>query len=799
MVSYEDILLRIRGQDNTGSAFGSAQQRVGALKTAVGGAVTAMSASMLSYAKSAVDSAVTVETEWNKFGNAVKNSGGNWDKQSDEIKSWVKEYSNSMGRSVADTRSAMTTFMNMGMSLTESQKAMETTSNYAAQMGMSQEAAAGQLQKAFMGNGRALKSLGLDIKNYKDETTGAIDKQRLMRDIMDRTKGSAEKYADSTAGKFQRLNNVMAVLKTDFGAAIMDAITPLIPVVQGFLNAINGLPGPVKTVGFAAIALGAGIGIIAGPLTSVIGLMEMFGFTLPTISGLLGAIGGETAALSAEQIALAASQAGLTAEEVMAAAAHSGNMAALAGEGAAAVGASGGFWAMAAAELAALWPILAIAAAVAGFIVIVEQIGEALGWWTDFGTMLDAIRAGVERLWSAFINSPQVQGAIAAVQNAISQLWNFVKPIFDWIGAAWNNLFHSDGAGSGGPDVIGQIINFFGQLGSIASQVFGVLQQGFQAVSYVLTPLWNMLSSLVGIFSGLMNGSMSWQDAIMSAITTIISGLGSFYGRIGQIALQIGRTILNSIVNAIRPLPGRIWNWLVQSINRFMQFRARVISIAIQAGARVLSGIVNRVRQIPGRVGAFMMQVPGRIASAAGSAVGAAASLATQVVDAVRNGIVGIAETVYNEFMNIPGRINEAVSGAVSAAANFGSDIKDAVLNALHIQSPGIIQRKIAIEFADIPGRIGESNRVVYSAARDYASNILRGFSAPSMNLSTANTVRQNATYSPNTRPYGNTTIVHVHEGAVPVDARDMTEKEAQGVVTLAFESIGKDPAGVGN
>ena len=483
----------------------------------------------------------------------------------------------------------------------------------------------------------------------------------------------------------------------------------------------------------------------------------------------------------------------------MAAAAHSGNMAALAGEGAAAAGASGGFWAMAAAELAALWPILAIAAAVAGFIVIVEQIGEALGWWTDFGTMLDAIRAGVERLWSAFINSPQVQGAIAAVQNAISQLWNFVKPIFDWIGAAWNNLFHSDGAGSGGPDVIGQIINFFGQLGSIASQVFGVLQQGFQAVTYVLTPLLDMLSGIAGIFSGLMSGSISWQDAIMSAITTIINGFGTFYMRIGQIALQIGRAILTNIVNAIRPLPGRIWNWLVQSISRFMQFRARVISIAIQAGSRVLSGIVNRVRQIPGRVGAFMMQVPGRIASAAGSAVGAAASLATQVVDAVKNGIVGIAETVYNEFMNIPGRINEAVSGAVSAAANFGNDIKDAVLNALHIASPGIIQRKIAIEFADIPGRIGESNRFVYSAARDYASNILRGFSAPSMNLSTANTVRENANYSPNTRPYGNTTIVHVHEGAVPVDARDMTEKEAQGVVTLAFESIGKDPAGVGN
>ena len=148
MVSYEDILLRIRGQDNTGSAFNSASQRAGALKTAVGGAVTAMSASMLGYAKSAVDSAMTAEQEWNKFGNAVNNTGGNWDQQSDEIRSWVKEYSNSMGRSVADTRSAMTTYMNMGMSLKESQDAMNATSNYAAQMGMSQEQAAGQLQKA---------------------------------------------------------------------------------------------------------------------------------------------------------------------------------------------------------------------------------------------------------------------------------------------------------------------------------------------------------------------------------------------------------------------------------------------------------------------------------------------------------------------------------------------------------------------------------------------------------------------------------------------------------------------------
>lgn len=797
MVSYEDVLLRIRGQDNSGSAFNSAQQRAGALKTAVGGAVTAMSASMLNYAKSAVDSAMTAEQEWNKFGNAVDKTGGSWDKQSDGIKKWVREYSNEMGRSVADTRAAMTTYMNMGMSLQESQDAMKATSNYAAQMGMSQEQAAGQLQKAFMGNGRALKSLGLDIKDYKDSTTGAIDKQRLLRDILSKTGGAADKYADSGAAKFQRLNNVLASLKTDFGAALMDAIQPLIPVVQGFLNVINGLPGPVKTVGFAALALGAGIGIIAGPLTSVIGLMEMLGISLPTIGGLLAATGAETAALSAEEIALAAAQAGLTTEEVMAAAAHSGNIGILAAEGAAATGASGGFWAMAAAELSALWPILAIAAAVAAFIVVVEQIGEALGWWTDFGTMLDAIKAGVERLWNAFINSPQVQGAIAAVQNALQQLWNFIQPVFAWIGDAWNNLFNGEGAGSGGPDFVGGVINAFSKLGDIASAVFSVLQQGFNAVAYIVTPLWEGLSKVVGIFGQLMDGSISWEDAFIQVITTIATSLVNFQLRIGQIALQIGIRLLNGIVGYVRQIPGRIWTFLNQAASRLLVFANVAVARARSAGLRILNGIITYIRQLPGRVGSFMMQIPGRIASAAGAAVGAAMSLATQVVQAVQSGIMGVADAVYNEFVNIGNRINDAVSAAVSAAANFGAGIKDAVLNALHIASPGIIQRKIAIEFADIPGRIGESSDYVYNAARDYAGNILQGFNAPQMRLSTLGVVRENGEYSVNGMRSGNVTIVHVHEGAIPVDARDMTAQEAQSVVTLALESL-KDPEGVG-
>jgi len=908
MVSAEDILIRIRGQDSTGSSFSSVQQKAGALKTAVGGAATMMSAAMLSYAKSAVDSAVTAEQGWMKFGNAVKNTGGNWEQQSSEVKKWVKDYSNSMGRSVADTRAAMTTYMNMGLTLQDSQKAMEATSNFAAQMGMSQEEAAGQLQKAFMGSGRALKALGLDISNYKDSSTGAIDKQKLLNDVLQRTGGAASNYANSTAGKFQRLNNVLASMKTDFGSALLDAITPLIPVVQGFLNLINGLPGPVKTVGFAAIALGAGIGIIAGPLTSVIGLLEMMGVTLPTIGGLMGALGAETAALSAEEIALAAAEAGLSAEEVMAAVAHSGNAAALGAEGAAATGASGGFWALAAAELAALWPVLLIIAAVAAFIVIVEQIGEALGWWTDFGTMIDAIRAGIMRLWDAFINSPQIQGILQGIQWAFQQLWNIVKPIIDWLGAAWNNLFKSDGAGSGGPDVVGSIINAFGTLGSIASTVFNIIRTGFQVMYSIAQPIITAIGGLLGVFNDLITGQISLEQAFTSAFTIIgnlfsqlvpifqsiaarlgpiiinalsqipgiifgiiqsafggIAGtITGFVGSIGGAASRLGTSIYNgitngikgigggvssalsgigarvsgigagiitrarsigtgignSISNGIRNAPARVSQMLRNIATRIVGLRGAIVSRARSIASGLRNGILNRLASIPGRIGSIVGSIPGRIVSAAGAVAGAAASLASQAVNSVVSGFSGLAGKVYQEFVNIGNKIRESISSAVSAATQFGSDIVNAVLGALHIASPGIIQRKVAIEFADIPGRISESIGSVTRSARDYARGILDGFGNPSVtgNLDlnpnwngqvplmqglvnnpfiTRDVVSPGSisgltgsnVYTPISNNNGNVTII-VSEGAVQLDARNLTTAESKQVMINALEGM---------
>ena len=109
--------------------------------------------------------------------------------------------------------------------------------------------------------------------------------------------------------------------------------------------------------------------------------------------------------------------------------------------------------------VAPLLPFIIIGAAVA---YAIYEIGKAFGWWTDVSSMLDAIWAGVQRLWSAFINHPDVQGFISAMipvwnwlqytiasvikwvqsffQNNSGEKFDFVRALIDTIGAAWKAM-----------------------------------------------------------------------------------------------------------------------------------------------------------------------------------------------------------------------------------------------------------------------------------------------------------------------------------------------------------------------
>ena len=109
--------------------------------------------------------------------------------------------------------------------------------------------------------------------------------------------------------------------------------------------------------------------------------------------------------------------------------------------------------------VAPLLPFIIIGAAVA---YVIYEIGKAFGWWTDVSSMVDAIWAGLQRLWSAFISHPDVQGFISAMipvwnwlqytiasvikwvqsffQNNSGEKFDFVRTLIDTVGLAWKAM-----------------------------------------------------------------------------------------------------------------------------------------------------------------------------------------------------------------------------------------------------------------------------------------------------------------------------------------------------------------------
>ena len=740
MVSAADILLRIRGQDQTGNAFKSVGDKASHMQSTIGSAV-GMAMGMVGYdlvnalveaGRGAVNASGQLDYFAGRLGMSEQQSAS-FRKELDAMQEDFKKVNmTAVGATAEDLASRYQLPIDKLGDLTKMTAVM---SSEFIRNGRTQEDAVLAVADAMDGQFKRLQEIGITQDTLKKNGwNGNLEDQASLIDALN--KSMEEMGYDKIAKDITNLDDAYQALTVAGGNLIASVLVPLTPLIVSITEGIIGLIDFVKDNAWAqgAILIGGlaiGFGLFAGALAVA-----------------------------------AASEAGL--------------MALMPGFIVSLYGAASGFMAITVAGA----PLWAIVAAIAAIAFAVYEVGIYFGWWKDIGSMLAAIGDGVRRLWEAFVNSPQVQGAIKMVQGALQGLWNFLQPMISWVQTQWSNIFGDAGSS---PDVVSQLIHIFEQLGNVASQVFTVMQMGFNNLTYILTPLWEGLNNIVGVFSQLMSGSISWESAFIQVITSIGLAFGNFYLRIAQLALQVGQRLFGGVINYARQIPGRLWMVLTQTALRLVLFGTIAAIRARQAGMRILNGIINYIRQLPGRVGAYMMQVPGRIASAAGAAVGAAMSLASQVVAAVTSGIMGVADAVYNEFINIGSRINDAVSGAVSAAANFGSAIKDAVLSALHIASPGIIQKKIAIEFADIPGRIGESSKYVYSAARDYAGNILNGFNAPQMPLTT---IRENANYTPNTNNQGAIYIVNVNEGAFDVDARNFTDKEAQGIIITAFESI---------
>lgn len=375
--------------------------------------------------------------------------------------------------------------------------------------------------------------------------------------------------------------------------------------------------------------------------------------------------------------------------------------------------------------------------AAAPFVEKLASTLQSLGdWASEHGDAIRTVIAGIAGSFAAFKTASLISAAVTALKSF--DVAAKIAAAGQWVlNAAMNAnpivlVVTAIGA------LVAALVWFFTQTetGRKAWASFtSFLSSAWQSVVSFVTSLGqNIANFFTQTIPNAIQSVIQWfqqlPSAIGTALSNLITSIGTWAVSFGQSALQAGQQFVSNIANFLTNLPATIAHWLAHSITFVVLWAAQLGSQAISAGQQFLANLGSYISQVPGRIGAGL--------SGAISAVGSFAS--SMASGALRAGQQFLSNLV-NTLASIPGRmvsigsqiVHGIISGITGSIGKVGSAIlggvKDAisgVKNFLGIHSPSRlfrdqIGRNIGLGLAQ---GISNSQAAVMSSMNGMASDI---------------------------------------------------------------------------
>lgn len=183
-----------------------------------------------------------------------------------------------------------------GLTQQQMEKLTPLVADYAAKTGTDLATAAQQVGKAMLGQGRALKNVGID---FKDAGSVGANFEQVMAGLSDKVGGFAQEDAQTAAGKAEMLRNKFGEIQETVGAALVPAlqrlaevITPLFTFISQNMSWLLPLAGVIAGIA-AAIwvwnAATAALAAVQGILNAVLSANPI-GLIVLAIAGLVAAL-----------------------------------------------------------------------------------------------------------------------------------------------------------------------------------------------------------------------------------------------------------------------------------------------------------------------------------------------------------------------------------------------------------------------------------------------------------------------------------------------------------------------------
>lgn len=631
--------------------------------------------------------------------------------------------------------------LEMGVKLKLPKESMEELTKTTAVMssafvkeGRTQEDAILAVSDAMDGQFRRLQELGISqdmlMKNGWD---GDINNKTGLLQAMNKT--LRDMGFEQSAQEIVTLDDAWAALTVTGSKLIQSALAPITPIIIAVVEMITWMVGALQSAWSSMpdwAQTAATVAIFAGAILLVMGYISSLG-------GVLAILGSALAPLIPIILGISA-------------------------------------------------PMIAIVAIIAAIAFAVYEVGIAFGWWKDVGTMLEAIKNNIGRLWDAFINHPDVKATIKAIQDAWSDLNESLKPVVDWLKGIWDEIFPESAKGKVDGtraviDAIGVVFESFIFRVKLAIDILTIIWDVFNGIQSLLrgdftgalsffTDAWNVLleglspiaeflESTLGpafesFFATLQGDGGNPVELINQGFLTLMETLGpvgefllSVFGPAWQLVINVLQIIWNTIGQVIGIfqsfLTGQIslsqalsliWQTILQMyaqilstiISTVVSWANQLWNNAVKAGSNFVNGIINWLKQLPDRAQTYLLALAVRIITAGAQWISNGKTSASKVVSGVMSWIKQLPQKVYQEFLNIGSRILSAGSQLVENAKQIGKKIVDGMLSAMGIHSPGIIQEKVVLEFFNMLQRVKDKGKSAYEAGKNVGKNIVNGF-----------------------------------------------------------------------
>lgn len=217
--------------------------------------------------------------------------------------------------------------------------------------------------------------------------------------------------------------------------------------------------------------------------------------------------------------------------------------------------------------------------------------------------------------------------------------------------------------------------------------------------------------TLPNAFQSVIQWFQQLPSAIGTALSNLITSIGTWAVSFGQSALQAGQQFVSNIANFLTNLPATIAYWLAYGITFVVLWAAQLGSQAISAGQQFLTNL-----------GTFLMQLPGNVWNWLTSTVASVASWAAQMGANALSAGSRFLSNVGTFISQLPSNVGSWLSGAVSAAASFVGRMASNAVNA-----GSRFLSSIGSYISQVPGRIGAGLSGAISAVGSFASSMASG------------------------------------------------------------------------